>query len=122
MALFPPVRFTVSLLPDTITVSLESVRATLVLLAETVPLLIVGSLGCDIGLTVAAPSARDGPPIKIARRHREVGRVLSRRHRVAEGQQISPGAAGVGRSSAIVEGKRRRATGPRDRVAQAPRP
>src|ERR1035437_5079303 len=43
MALLPPVRFTVSLLPDTITVSLESVRATLVLLAETVPLLIVGS-------------------------------------------------------------------------------
>ena len=40
---------------------------------------------------------------QIDRRHREVGRVLPGRHRIAEGQGLSAGPARVGRRATVVE-------------------
>ena len=47
--------------------------------------------------------------VEIDRGGRQVGGVLSGRHRVAEGQRAGAGAAGVGRGAAVVERQRRRA-------------
>ena len=56
MASLLPVIFTISLLPDRITVSLETVGVRLVLFAEYVRVPTVGSMGCDIALTLPAAS------------------------------------------------------------------
>ena len=47
----------------------------------------------------------------------QIGRVLPGRHRVAKGQRIGAGAAGIGRRGAVVERQRRRAAGNRHRLA-----
>ena len=47
--------------------------------------------------------------------------MFCRRHRVAEGQRIGAGAAGIGRGAAVVERQRRRAAGNRHRLAQIER-
>ena len=58
---------------------------------------------------------------EIDRRHRQVGGVLAGRHRVAEGQRIAAGAAGIGRGAAVVERQRRGAARNRHRLAQVDR-
>ena len=58
---------------------------------------------------------------EIDRRHRQVGGVLAGPNRVAEGQRIGAGAAGIGRGAAIVERQRRGAAGNRHRLAQVER-
>ena len=59
--------------------------------------------------------------VEIDRRHRQVGGVLAGPHRVAEGQRIGAGAAGVGRGAAVVERQRRGAARHRHRLAQVDR-
>ena len=59
----------------------------------------------------------DGRRVQVDRGHRQVGGVLARRHRIAEGQGIGAGAAGISRCAAVVERQRRRATGYRHRLA-----
>ena len=76
----------------------------------------VGHRAGEIGGIAGA--VRDGRPVEIERRHRQVGGVLRRRHRVAEGQRIGAGAAGIGGGAAVVERQRRRAAGNRHRLAQ----
>ena len=58
---------------------------------------------------------------EIDRRHRQIGGVLTGRHRVAEGQRARARAAGVGRGAAVVERQRRRAARDRHRLAQVQR-
>ena len=62
-----------------------------------------------------AGAIRDGRAVEIDRGHRQVGGVLTGRHRVAEGQRTGAGAADIGRGAAVVEGQRRRAAGGVDR-------
>ena len=68
-----------------------------------------------------AGAVLDGRGAEIDRRHRQVGGVLAGRHRVAEGQRIGAGAAGIGRGAAVVERQRRGAAGNRHRLAQVDR-
>ena len=58
----------------------------------------------------------DGRRVQVDRGHRQVGGVLAGRHRVAEGQRIGAGSAGIGRRAAVVERQRRRAAGNRHRL------
>ena len=60
-------------------------------------------------------------PFEVDRRHRQVGGVLAGANRVAEGQRIGAGAAGIGRGAAVVERQRRRAARNRHRLAQVDR-
>ena len=65
-----------------------------------------------------AGAVLDGRPVEIERRSPPGRRCSARRHRVAEGQRIGAGAAGIGRGAAVVERQRRRAAGNRHRLAQ----
>ena len=82
--------------------------------------LIVGACGCaDLRrrsevardrLEVAQRIGHQGPQsLPIDRCHRQRRGILPGRHRVAEGQRIGAGAAGIGRGAAVVERQRRRA-------------
>ena len=98
---------------------------------QTQPTLIVGAVVSICGPLWVRPdsdrlAALPAPSVMVAaveidRGHREVGRVLSGRHRVAEGQRIGAGAAAIGRGAAVVEGQRRRAARHRHRLAQVER-
>ena len=59
--------------------------------------------------------------LRLIASHRQVGRVLPGRHRVAEGQRVAARAAGIGRGAAVVERQRRRAARDVDRLAQVER-
>ena len=63
----------------------------------------------------------DGRGIEIDCRRHQVRRILTRRNRIAEGQRIAAGTAGIGRHTAIVKRQRRRAAGDRHRLAHAER-
>ena len=59
--------------------------------------------------------------LRLTAGHRQVGGVLPGRHRVAEGQRVAAGAAGIGGGAAVVERQRRRAARDRHRLAQVDR-
>ena len=68
-----------------------------------------------------AGAVRDGGRVEVDRGDRQVGGVLAGRNRVAEGQRIGAGAAGIGRGAAVVESQRRRTARNRHRLAHIER-
>ena len=63
----------------------------------------------------------DRRPVQVERRHRKVAGVLAGANRVAEGQRVAAGAAGVGRRAAVVERQRRHAARNRHHLAHVDR-